>query len=455
MTNRRFLSPLFALLFAGGAWAQEATGAWTLQQCIDYALEHNIQLQRTRIAQQESEVDVKTARAAWLPSLSFSTNHNVTNRPYSESRTNIVDDGSGNLTATSTDSETNYNGSYGFNASWTVFNGGKRVQTIKQQKLNAQMAELAIDEQANSLEEQIAGLYVQILYTAEAVEVCRDAVTVSEKQLERAKAMLVAGSIAKSDVAQLETQVADDRYQLVNMEATWREYKLQLKQLLELDNAAEMELQAAEVDEAQILSPLPDKTAVYEAALAARPEIRSSRMAVEAGDLDVKMARAGYLPTLNLTAGTGTSNTGGSDYSLTKQWKNNWNNSIGLSLSIPILNNRQTKSAVQKAKLQRQSTELTLLDEQKSLFSTVENLWLTAETARQRYVAATGKVASSEASFELVSRQFDQGLKNTVELLTEKSNLLSARQEQLQAKYTALLNRRLLHFYQGEPLGWQ
>lgn len=440
---------MFAVMAATCLPAQQHEGVWTLGDCISYALEHNIQLRQSRIAVQQSQVDVKTARAAWLPSLSFSTNHNVSNRPYSETRTNIVDDGSGNLTASSTDSETNYNGSYGLNASWTVFNGGKRIYNIRQQRISEQRAALDVDKEENSLEESIAELYVQILYTAEAVTVAEEAVQLSEKQHERAVALLEAGSIARSDVSQLATQVSDDRYQLVNMQAQLRQYKLQLKQLLELDDAEEMQLAAVKVDEQAVTAPLPDKAAVYEQALALRPEIQSSRMAIEANELEVKSARAGYLPTLSLSAGTGTSNASASDDALTRQWKNNWNNSIGLSLSIPILNNRQTKSAVQKAKLQQQTSQLALEEERKTLFSTIESLWLTAETARMRYVAATDKVASSRESFDLVSRQFDEGLKNTVELLTEKNNLLSARQEQLQAKYTALLNRRLLEFYAG------
>ena len=202
----------------------------------------------------------------------------------------------------------------------------------------------------------------------------------------------------------------------------------------------------------QILSPLPLKADVYQQALVLRPEIEASKLGIETADLDIKIARAGYLPTLSLSAGVGTSHANGSDFSFSEQLKQNWNNSFGISLSIPIFNQRQTKSAIQKAKIQKQSSQLDLLDAQKTLYKTIEGLWLDANSAQQRYAAALEKQQSTQASYDLVQEQFNLGMKNTVELLTEKSNLLNAQQETLQAKYMALLNAQLLRFYQGEAL---
>ena len=164
------------------------------------------------------------------------------------------------------------------------------------------------------------------------------------------------------------------------------------------------------------------------------------------------MARAGYIPSLNLSAGIGTTNTNGNDFTFGEQIKQNWNNSVGLSISIPIFNNRQTKSAVQKARLQKMSSELDLLDTQKTLYKTIESLWLDANSAQQQYAAATEKLKSVQASYDLVQAQFNVGMKNTVELLTEKNNLLAAQQEMLQAKYMAVLSIQLLRFYQGEEM---
>ena len=145
-------------------------------------------------------------------------------------------------------------------------------------------------------------------------------------------------------------------------------------------------------------------------------------------------------------------NTNGNDFTFGEQIKQNWNNSLGVTVSVPIFNNRQTKSAVQKAKIQKQSSELDLLDSQKALYKTIEGLWLDANSAQQRYVAATEKLRSTQTSYDLIQEQFNLGMKNTVELLTEKNNLLNAQQETLQAKYMAILNTQLLKFYQGEKI---
>ncbi len=449
MKRRKLILIGSALLIGGGLQAQNEGDAWSLKDCIDYAVKNNIQLQKSRIARKESEIDLKQAKAALFPSLSFSSNQNVTNRPYSESQTNIVNDGSGNLTATSSSSETSYNGSYGLNASWTVWNGGQRLKNIKQQKLNTQIAGLSITASENSLQESITQLYVQILYTIESIEVNKKALSLSEMQRDRAKEMLAVGSIAKSDLAQLEAQAANDKYQVVSAQATLQDYKLQLKQLLEIDGTNEMHLSTPAVSDEQALLPLPSPISVYEAALAQRPEIKSGKLNIESANLNIRIAKAGYMPTVSLSAGTGSSNGSGKGTGFGEQIKTNWNNSIGLTLSVPIFDNRQNKSTVEKAKLQRESVTLDLLDEQKNLFSTIEKLWLDARSAQEKFSAAQSKVESSQISYDLVSEQFRLGLKNTVELLTEKNNLLSAEQDKLQSKYTAILNAQLLNFYQG------
>ena len=435
------------LLPAGMKAEDDMPKQWTLRNCIDYALEHNITIRRNRINVESTQEDVKTAKADFLPSLSGNISQRIVNRPNSASGTIISGDN-----ITTSESKTSYNGSYGIDASWTVYNGSKRVNTLKQQQLNSRIAELTVDESENSIEENITQLYVQILYSAEAVKVNESTLEVSRKEFERGQELFNAGSIASSDLAQLEAQVSNDNYQLVTSQTTLQNYKLQLKQLLELDGDFEMDLFLPQLDDSSVLIPLPTKDDVYQTALNLRPEIESGKLNIEASDMNIKISRAGYIPSLSLSAGIGTTNANGNDFSFSEQVKQNWNNSIGLTLSIPIFDKRQTKSAVNKAKLQRQTSELDLMDNQKTLYKTIESLWLSANSAQHQYVAATQKLKSTQASYALVSEQFNLGMKNTVELLTEKNNLLSAQQETLQAKYTAILNAGLLRFYQGEQI---
>nr|WP_320058309.1 TolC family protein [uncultured Bacteroides sp.] len=417
--------------------AQERPAEWNLSSCINYAMQQNISIRKNRIAAESSSVDIKTAKAALFPSLSFSTSHNYVNRQ---------------LTNDESLTKNSYSGSYGFDASWTVYNGGQLQRTVKQEKLNNRIAELTVAQTENEIETSITQIYVQILYAAESVSINESTVKLSEAQRDRGKELLAAGSIARSDYAQLESELSTDKYQLVTAQATLQNYKLQLKQLLELDGEEEMNLSMPVLNDEDALTLLPTKTDVYNAALTFRPEIEASKLSVQTSELSTEIARAGYLPTLSLTAGTGTSHTNGSDYTFSQQVKNGWNNSVGVTVSVPIFNNRKTKSAVEKAKLATQTSKLEMLDEQKTLFKTIEGYWLDANSAQQSFVAANEKLRSTQVSYDLINEQFNLGMKNTVELLTGKNNLLAAKQEVLQAKYMAILNTQLLHFYQGEKI---
>lgn len=444
--RQRVVYLAISLLAASSLTAQEAK-KWTLNDCIEYALEKNIQLQQDKISLEESDVDVKTAKAALFPSLSFSTGHNVTNRPYQENSSTVS-----GTEIISSNNKTTYSGNYGLNAHWTFWNGNKRMNTIKQRKMNREIAGLTVAETENSLQEQIAQVFIQILYADESVKINENTLQVSRATYERGVELFNEGSISKADLAQLEAQVSNDQYQLVTAQSSLRDYKLQLKQLLELDGTEEMNLVLPELADEHVLQPLPSQTDVYQQALASRPEIQSSKLNIESSKLDISVAKAGYYPTISLSASTGSTTNSASENAWGKQMKYGWNNMIGINLSIPIFDNRQNKSAVQKARLQYSSSQLDLINKQKELYKNIESLWLDATNARQQYDAAESKLKSSRTSFDMVSEQFNLGMKNTVELLTEKNNLLSAQQQRIQAKYMAILDRTLLNFYAGQEI---
>lgn len=436
-----------ALLTSALSLSAQEDKQWTLEDCINYALEKNIQLQQNKISLQESEEDVKEAKAALFPSLSFSTGHNVVNRPYQENSSTVS-----GTEIISSDSKTTYSGNYGLNAQWTLWNGNQRLNNIKQQKTNREIAQLTVSETENMLKEQIAQLFIQILYADESIAINKGTVEVSRATYERAQELFKEGSISKADLAQLEAQLSNDEYQLVTSESTLRNYKLQLKQLLELDNTKEMSLVLPHISDEHVMELLPSQTDVYQTALATRPEIKSSKLDIDNAKLAISSAKAGYMPTISLSASTSSTTNSSSSNNWTQQMKYGWNNMIGLSLSLPIFDQRQTKTSIRKARLQYDTTQLNLINAQKELYSTIESLYLDALNAQQQYVAAETKLKSSQTSFDMVSEQFNLGMKNTVELLTEKNNLLSAQQQRIQAKYMAILNRTLLNFYAGQEI---
>ncbi|MGP1476877.1 MAG: TolC family protein [Phocaeicola sp.] len=416
--------------------------SWTLQDCINYALEQNIQLRQSKISLAESEVNVKQTKAALFPSLSFATGHNVTNRPYQQNSNTV-----NGTEIIASDSKTTYSGSYGLSASMTLWNGNKNMNNIKQQKLNNQIADLTVQETENSLQQQITQLFIQILYANESVKINKNTVETSQATYNRGKELFNEGSLSKADLAQLEAQVNNDQYSVVTSESTLRNYKLQLKQMLELKGTDEMNLILPEISNDEILKLLPDQEDIYQQALTFRPEIQSSRLNIENSKLNISIAKAGYLPTLSLNASSGSTTNSSSNYNWGTQMKNGWNNMIGLSLSFPIFDNRTNKSNMEKARLAYDSSQLDLINKQKELYQTIEGLYLDAKNAQEQYKAAESNTKSYQTSYDMVSEQFSLGMKNTVELLTEKNNLLKAQQQRVQAKYMALLNRILLDFY--------
>ena len=431
------------LLTATASYAQKA---WTLDDCISYAKEHNITLQKARLQKQSAEEDVKSAKAALLPSLSASTNQSVGYRPWQDNGTTTVTNGQVNAKV----NKSYYNGNYGLNASWTVWNGNRNRNTLKQNRLTAEKAEVDAEVTANSIQEQIAQLYVQILYLREAVKVSEQSLETSKKNEERGKEMVEVGKMSKADLAQLSAQRASDEYNIVESRANISKYTLQLKQLLELDGRQEFDVAVTDVTDEQALADIPGLQQVYEQALSTRPEIRSSELSIKSSDLSIKMAKAGWLPTLNMTGGLGTSTNSLSNNGWGTQLKTNFDASAGLSLSIPIFDQRQTKTAVNKARIQREQALLDMQNTQKELYQTIEGYWLDAETNQAKLRSAITTEDSEQQSYDLLQEQFRLGLKNIVELMTGKDRLLTAQQNRLQSKYQAVLAQQMLKFYSGK-----
>lgn len=417
---------------------------WTLQECIDYAMQHNITLQKARLTRQSAEENVKGAKGALLPTVSASSSQSVGYRPWQDDGTTTVTNGTVNTKI----DKTYYNGSYGLNAQWTVWNGNKNHNTVKLNSLTEQQAELEVLETANSIQESIAKLYVQILYLDESIKVSLSSLETSKKTEERGKDMVEVGKMSKADLAQLSAQRASDEYNLVDAQAQLASYKLQLKQLLELTGDEQFDVAIPQTTDEEALSDIPALQTVYQQALLTRPEIENSKLAIESSNLNVKIAKAGWLPSLSLTGGVTTSTNSLSANGWGNQMKTNVNSSAGLSLSIPIFDGRQTKTAVNRAKIQQQQALLDLQDQQKTLYQTIEGYWLDANTSQQRFRAAQTTVDSEQQSYDLLAEKFDLGLTNIVELMTGKDKLLTAQQNRLQSKYQTILNQQMLTFYQ-------
>ena len=443
MKKKCFL--LSVALMLTSSVAAQTNRLWTLQQCLDYAMQHNITLQRARLQLQSAKEDVSQSKAALLPSLNASTSHNLGYRPWQDSGITTVTNGTVNTKV----DKTSYNGSYGLNASWTVWNGNRNRNQVKLNQLTEEQAELETQVTANSIQEQIAQLYVQILYLTEAVKVNEESLKTSQKNEERGKEMVEVGKMSKADLAQLTAQRSTDEYNIVSAQAQVKNYKLQLKQLLEITDGSEFDIVIPATTDEQALAEVPSLMSVYEQALATRPEIQSAEMAIKSSDVSLDIAKAGRMPTVSLSASAGTSTNSLANNGWGNQMKFNFNSGAGVNVSVPLFDQRQTKTNVAKARIQRENNLLALQDQQKQLYQTIENYWLDATTNQQRFSAALATVESEEQSYSLLQEKFNVGLTNIVELMSGKDRLLQAEQNRLQSKYMTILNLQMLKFYEG------
>lgn len=433
---------LYALILCCTSASAET---WTLNDCILHALHNNIQIQQKRITEQTGESTLKQNKSSLWPSLSFSTSHGFTYRPLQDDQTirtveGIVTTSSNNVTQSST---------YGVSMNWTIWNGGISHKNVESQKIQNQMSALDTETAELTIQEQIARLYIQIMYCKEALKVNESLAATAQKQYERGQQMLLNGQMAKADLIRLEAQLANAKYDVVNMQTTVNDNKRQLKSLLELDINTDFDISGTIPEDEDVMSQIPSAQSVYSEALAIRPEIRSAELGIKSADMQLNIARRGYYPTVSMSASISNSHNSASMQDVGIQLKQNFNMGASLNVSVPLWDMRRTKTNIEKARYAQSTSQLNLQDQKNKLSSTIEQYWLTATSNQQKFAAAQTEVRAQEASYELVNEQFQNGLKNVVDLLQSRDNILSAEQTKLVTKYTTLLNRELLLFYAG------
>jgi len=427
----------FLLIIATGIPAQDKPQQWDLTTCINYALTNNIQIQKSKITLEQSKISTKLAKAQLFPNLSGSINQNFTNYP--------IQTAEGSTSST-------YSGNYGLSSSLLLFDGGKTLKNIRQQKLLEQIGQFNVQYSQKTIQFSILQSYLQLLYASETVNIDSATVEVSKFQFERGGNLLKAGSISKVDVAKLESQYSSDKYQLVVAKNNLETQKINLKQLLEMKVEDQLSIAIPVLSDFDILKPLPTLQSIYATSLNVMPQLKSSKLNIQVAGFETEKARAGYLPKINLNASISTNHSTISSLSFNKQLQDGFNDGIGLSVSIPIFTNRANKSAVETDLLNERASELNLRDAEKSLLTEVESSYQDALSAQSQYVAAQEKVKALQTSYDLIDQQFTLGLKNTLDLLTEKNNLLAAKQGLLQAKYLSIMNVQMLNLYQDFPL---
>lgn len=424
-----------------------AQNVWGLQDCIDYALKNNIQIQKNKVSEEKGDVALWNRKGALFPSLSFSTNQNMGYRPFTQVMAVVQGD-----QVTSTSNNVTYQGSYGLNASVTLWNGGINYKNIKEQALQNEITKLQTEQSELSIQEQIAQIYVQIMYTKEALKVNEQLLKTAQAQYDRGIEMQKQGQMAKADVIQLEAQLSSAKYDIANTQAQLNNYKRQLKSVLELDINQDFDIKGDTPTDEKVLEVIPSILEAYNQALTSRPEIKSAELGIEQANMQLDIAKRAHYPTVRASASLGSNHSSGSQDNWGTQMKSNLNMSAGVTVSVPIFDNRQIATNIRNAKLNQVNSQLDLQDKKISLSNTIEQYWINAYSNQQSYLAAKARVKSQEASYELLNEQFLNGLKNTVDVLQGRDNVINAEQSMLQSKYTTLLNIQLLKFYTGEKI---
>lgn len=426
-----------ALLFAAPAvFGQQPAKQWTLRNCIDYALDNNIQIKQAEVSVKTSQATYEQFKASRIPSLNAGIGESFTHQKPMQ--------GSGDASSLT--------GSYNLSSNVVLYNGSQTKNTIAQQGLNVKSAGLGVAINQDNIELAVTSSYLSILYARESVTNAVNTLSASKATMDQAKIQYDAGYISESSYAQIQAQYSTDSYSLVTAQNALSQQILNLKQLLELDINQDLNLYFPDLNDSDVLKPIPDKLEVYNKALGFMPEIENGKVSLDVAQYNIKIAQAGLYPSLSLGASLATGSNTAASNGFPTQLGDNFYQNVGLKLSVPIFNSKQVKTAISKAKLGLEEAQLSYTSTQKALQANVENAYLNTVSAQGRFKAAIDQLASNKKSLDLVQDQFNLGMKNTVDLLTAKVKYLAAQQEYIQAKYAAILNYKLLDFYQQKKI---
>lgn len=414
---------------------------WTLDDCIQYAQEHNLQIQQAKNSAESAKVDVKQYREALFPSLTFNSQQGLNFQKVESQNMGSFDTEATNPT---------YNGSYSLQTNLTLYNGGANWRQFEQSRIAEQAQQLEVEKTTNNIQVQLIQAYYQILYAQESVTTNAEIVAAAERELERAKARQQVGKVSQVEVTQMQSQLEQNRYQLVQAQNTVAANILTLKQLLQLSPDTEFDVDYRSFSSDVVLTLLPTVAEAEERTLANLPNLKAAELQVKSSEMQVKIAKGNYYPTVSLNAGVSTSSSNAFSGEFGSQIKNHLNGSLGLSVSVPIYDRRQTRSQVDKARIQLSNQQIELENTRIDLQNKVSTLHLDIEAAQARYRSALISEESARQTFEIMDERYGVGLESMLDLLTEKNNYLKARQETLQSKFTALLNLEVLKFYMGE-----
>lgn len=415
--------------------------SWSLGECIDYALEHNLSVRQGELGVQQKEISLNTAKNRRLPGLAASASEN-----FSFGRGLTADNTYSNANTTST--------SFQLGADLPLFQGFDIKNDIRQNELNLAAATADLEKAKDDIRVAVAQAYVQILYNQELLEVARGQVAQDSLLLERIEAMCEAGKASSAEVSAQKATLAQSHLNEVQAEGNLELALLDLSQLLELESPEGFSVKAPSVENLQVqLLMSPEE--VFAEAVNIKPAIRSGQLKIDFAQAGIDRAKGAYLPSLSLSGGIGTNyytNSRAPSAAFGDQLRNNFSQYIGISLRVPIFSRMSTRNSVRTAELNLEGEKLQLETLRKTLYKEIQQAYYNAVNSQAQYRSSEQAARSAEESLELVRAKYETGKATSTEYNESRKRYLEAESNFLQSRYRCLYQTKLIDFYRGVAL---
>ena len=426
---------LAALALAGSVRAQQG---WTLDRCIDYAIENNIQIRQSDIAAQTRDVDLNSARGNRLPGVSAGASQS-----WSFGRSLTIDNTYANTNTAST--------SFSIGADMTLFAGGRISGNIHNARLGLEAAMSDLERIKDDVRVQVAQAFIQIVYNRSILDVARNQVTIDSMQVERLTELAAIGKASSAEVSSQKATMAQSQLSVTQAQNNLSMSILTLTQLLDLPSPDGFDVISPDADALEFR--IPDSPEdIYAQALDIKPAIKSEEIRLQQASNSIDIAKGGYYPTLSLSAGAGTgyyTSSNRTSDNFGSQIKNNFGPHIGLNLSIPIFSRNSNRNSVRSAQLSRMNQEMQLDNAKKQLYKEIQQAYYNAVASKSRYESSQEVETSAQESFQLVQAKYEGGKASITEFNESKNRLVTAQADVIKYRYEYLFNTALLEFYRN------
>lgn len=473
---------LITLTFCFAALAMNAQNNWSLEKCIQYAVQNNLSIKQAQYNTKNAELLLKQNQFSRLPNLNGNFNGNF------QFGRNV------NPVTNQAVSLNQFTNSVSLSSSVLLYNGNVITNSIKQSKVDLEATKLDGEASINNISLSIANAYLSILLAEESLENAEKRLEQSQKQLEQTDRLIQAGSLPKNDRLDFVAQIARDELAIIDAQNLITINYLNLKQLLQLDPTEELE-----IDRPQVIIPgdaapeLLDLNQVYSTALGTQPVVQASDLRIQSAELGESIAKANFIPSISLSAGVGSAYSNKDvaffetpetqlvpnadrirpvlindvqseltefmviglreeKISYLDQLDNNFGQNIGFNISIPIYNRHSNRISLERARLNTLNSQVQNQQVRQQLKTDIQTAIANVRSAKESYEAAQTSLDAAEAAYDNAEKRFKLGVINTLEYTTARNNLDQAQVELIRSKYQYVFNLKIVDFYLGKPL---